>query len=168
MEATMVAGAHFSRADEGEVTWFLQNRMALRATAATTGGAFGLVESWIAPYASPPLHIHRREDESFWVLEGRVRFRCGDQEIVGGPGTFVFLPRDVPHTFVVESAEGAHILTLLTPGGGERFFVEGGRPPAGPGLPPPGPLDIERLERAAEQFGSEIVGPPMAPSAVDA
>src|SRR5215472_16639474 len=87
---------------------------------------------------SPPLHIHHREDESFWVLEGQVRFRCGDEDIDAGPGSFVFLPRDVPHTFVVEGDEGAHLLTLLTPGGFERYFVEAGRPPEGHGLPPPG------------------------------
>ena len=54
---------------------------------------------------------------------------------------------------------------LLTPGGGERFFVEGGRPPEGPGLPPPGPLDIEKLKQASARFGSEIIGPPLRPGA---
>src|SRR3954453_9271930 len=112
MSSSVRAEPYTALTGEGEATWFLQNRMTLKATAETTGGAYGLVESWIAPHSSPPLHIHRREDEAFWVLEGRVRFRCGDQEVVGGPGTFVFLPRDIPHTFVVESAEGAHILTL--------------------------------------------------------
>ena len=152
-----------SLAGEGETVWFLQNRMTLKATAETTGGAFGLVESWIAPGSSPPLHVHRREDESFFVIEGTLRFRVGDDETVVGPGGFVFAPRNIPHTFLVESETPARVLTLLTPGGGERFFVEGGRPAEGPGLPPPGPPDIEKLKRAAAIFGDELLGPPLAP-----
>jgi quercetin dioxygenase-like cupin family protein len=146
----------------GEATWFLGNRMIVKADAESTGGGFGLVESWIPAGSSPPLHIHHREDESFWVLEGRVRFRCGGEDIEAGPGSFVFLPREVPHTFVVDGDETAHILTLLAPGGGERFFVDGGRVPDGPGLPPPGPPDIEKLQRVAPRYGMEIVGPPLA------
>jgi hypothetical protein len=76
----------------------------------------------------------------------------------------VFLPRDVPHTFRVEEEEPARMLTLLTPGGGERFFLEGGRPPEGPGLPPPGPPDIAKLQRVAPLYGMEIVGPPLPPA----
>lgn len=147
---------------EGTASWFLGNRMVVKADAASTGGGFGLVESWIPAGSSPPLHIHNREDESFWVLEGRIRFRCDESDIEAGPGSFVFLPRGVPHTFVVEGEETAHILTLLTPGGGERFFVDGGRIPEGPGLPPPGPPDIEKLRRIAPDFGMQIIGPPLA------
>ncbi len=145
----------------GQATWFLGNRMIVKADAASTGGAFGLVESWVPAGSSPPLHVHRREDESFWVLEGRIRFRCGDEDIEAGAGSFVFLPRGIPHTFVVEGDRSAHILTLLTPGGGERFFVEGGRIPEGPGLPPPGPPEIEKLQRIAPGYGMEIIGPPL-------
>jgi quercetin dioxygenase-like cupin family protein len=151
-------------AGEGETTWFFQNRMTLRATAEATGGAYGLVESWIAAGSSPPLHVHRREDEAFYVLEGRVRFVCGDTEVLAGPGSYVFAPRDVPHTFVVEGDETAHVLTLLTPGGGERFFLDVGRPPEGPGLPPPGPPEIDKLHRIAPQYGMEILGPPLRPA----
>jgi mannose-6-phosphate isomerase-like protein (cupin superfamily) len=145
----------------GEDTWFGPNRMTVKATAEQTGGAFGLVESWVPAGSSPPLHVHRREDESFWVIEGRVRFRCADEEFVAEAGTFVFLPRDVPHTFVVEGTETAHILTLLTPGGMEQFFVDAGRTPEGEGLPPAGPPDIERMKNVSGQYGSEIIGPPL-------
>lgn len=148
-------------AGQGETTWFGSNRMTLKATAATTGGAYGLVESWVPVGASPPLHIHHREEESFWVIEGRVRFVCGGEEIVAEAGSFVSLPRDVPHTFIVEGDQTAHILTLMTPGGGERFFVDGGRPAEGPGLPPPGRPDVEKLKQVAPLFGAEIVGPPL-------
>jgi quercetin dioxygenase-like cupin family protein len=129
----------------------------------TTDGAYGLVESTIAPGASPPLHVHRREDEAFYVLEGEMTFRHDGEDHPAGPGTFVFLPRDVPHTFVVEGGTPARVLTLISPSGGEGFFVEGGRTPETEGLPPAGPPDIERMQRAAAVYESEIVGPPMLP-----
>ena len=55
------------------------------------------------------------------------------------------------------------MLTLLTPGGGEQFFLEAGRGPEGPGLPPPGPPDVPKLKAVAALYGSEIVGPPLTP-----
>jgi quercetin dioxygenase-like cupin family protein len=163
---TAVAEPYAALDGEGEETWFQPNRMTIKAGADVTGGAYGLVESWIPAGSSPPLHVHYREDEAFYVLAGRVRFRCAGRDIVGGPGSYVFLPRNVPHTFVVEGAEQAHVLTLLSPGGGERFFIEGGRPPERPGLPPPGPPEIAKLKELAPRFGSEIVGPPLTAGAV--
>jgi mannose-6-phosphate isomerase-like protein (cupin superfamily) len=149
---------------EGQAIWFLRNHMTIKATAQTTGGAYGLVESRIAPGFSPPLHVHHREDEAFWILEGELSMRCGDRTFRVGPGSFVFLPREVPHTFVVESDTPARMLTLLTPGGGEGVFIEGGRPAEHDGLPPAAALDIDALARVSERFGAEIVGPPMAPT----
>ena len=156
--------ASFLEPGEGPVIWFLRNRITIKATARSTGGAYGLVESLIAPGFSPPLHVHHREDEAFWLLEGEVSMRCGDRTFRAGPGAFVFLPRDVPHTFVVEGDVPARMLTLLTPGGGEGVFIEGGRPAEGDGLPPATPPDIEALKRVSERYGAEIVGPPMAPT----
>ena len=157
--------ASFLATGEGQAVWFLRNHMTIKATAGSTGGAFGLVESLIAPGFSPPLHVHHREDESFWVLEGEVSMRCGERTFRAGAGSFVFLPRDVPHTFVVEGDTPARMLTLLTPGGGEGVFVDGGRPAEHDGLPPATPPDIEALKRVSERYGAEIVGPPMQPSA---
>ena len=163
MEVAAVAAPFWAAAGEGETVWFLQNRMEVKATGAATGGAYGLVESWIAPNASPPLHIHRREDEAFFIIEGRVRFQVGEQEIVAEAGSFVFAPRDVPHSFIVESDAPAHVLTLLSPGGGEQFFVDGGRAPEGPGLPPVPEIDVPKLKALGPRYENEIVGPPLAP-----
>jgi len=149
---------------EGQAIWFLRNRMTVKATAATTGGAFGLLESWITPGFSPPLHVHHRDDESFYVLEGELTMKCGDRTFRATAGPFVFLPRDIPHTFVVEGGQPARMLTLLTPGGGEGVFIDGGRPAEGDGLPPATPPDIEKLKRVSELYGAEIIGPPMTPS----
>ena len=161
MSSLETTGVHVSLEGEGEDTWFQPNRMRIKASASETNGAYGLVESWVPAGASPPLHVHRNEDEAFFVLEGRVRFHVDGRDVVAGPGSFVFLPRDLPHTFLVEGDEDAHLLTLLSPGGGERFFIEGGRTPEGPGLPPPGPPDVARLRELAPRFGAEIIGPPL-------
>ena len=159
----VVGSGVFLRAGEGEPFWFLHNRAVVKATAESTGGSFGLLESCIPAGASPPLHVHHREDETFWVLEGTFTILCGDRTFRAGPGSYVFLPRDVPHGFVVEGPGDARLLTLLTPGGGEGFFVEAGRPAEGPGLPPRDPLDLVALERAAVKFGIELIGPPLRP-----
>ena len=151
---------------EGTAIWFQGNRITLQATADSTGGAFGLVESMVAPGYSPPLHIHDREDETFWVLEGEVTIQCGDRTFRATPGACAFLPRGVPHTFVVEGSVPARMLGILTPGGGEAFFVEGGLPAEREGLPGPTPLDVDHLRRVAIHFGNRIVGPPMAPARV--
>lgn len=148
-------------AGEGTPVWFLGNLMVLKATARSTNGAYGLLESWVPAGASPPLHIHHREDETFWILEGSVTVRCGEETFRAGAGSYVFLPRGVPHTFRVDGDAPAHMLTMLSPGGGEAFFVEGGRPAESGTLPPPGAPDLVRLEHVAHEFGSEFVGPPL-------
>jgi mannose-6-phosphate isomerase-like protein (cupin superfamily) len=164
VETADAGRARFLAPGEGDAIWFLRNRMTIKATAESTGGAFGLVESLLAPGFSPPLHVHHREDESFYVLDGEMTMRCGDRTFSAGAGSFVFLPRDVPHTFVVEGDRPARLLTLLTPGGGEGVFVDGGRPAENAGLPPVVPPDIAALARVSARYGAEIIGPPMAPS----
>jgi mannose-6-phosphate isomerase-like protein (cupin superfamily) len=150
---------------EGTPVWFLGNLMVVKATAGSTGGAYGLLESLVAAGSGPPLHVHHREDETFWVLEGELTVRCGDETYRAPAGSYVFLPRDVPHTYRVEGNTPARLLTLLTPGGCEAFFVEGGRPAERLTLAPPQRPDLARLERAAQKYGSEFLGPPMGPAA---
>jgi mannose-6-phosphate isomerase-like protein (cupin superfamily) len=137
--------------------------MIIKVRADHASGAYGLVESWARAGTGPPLHVHRREDEAFYVLSGTLRIRCGEEEFSAGPGAYALLPRDVPHAFLVEDHEPAHLLTLISPGGGEGFFAAAGEPADGPGFPPAAPPDMERLHRAAQQFGIEILGPPMSP-----
>jgi mannose-6-phosphate isomerase-like protein (cupin superfamily) len=149
---------------EGTPVWFQGNRITIKATAAATGDAVGLIESLLPPGYSPPLHIHDREDETFYVLEGEVSILCGDRTFRAAPGACAFLPRGVPHTFVVEGDRPARMLGIMTPGGGEAFFAEGGRPADTDGFPPPEPPDLEQLRRVAARFGARIVGPPLAPS----
>jgi len=71
----------------------------------------------------------------------------------------------VPHGFIVASETPVRMLNLMTPGGGEGFFVEAGRPALTDGMPPAGPLEIERLKQASVKYESEIVGPPLTSAA---
>jgi len=151
---------------EGEAIWFLRNRMTIKATAELTGGGFGLVEVEIPAGYSPPTHVHHREEESFYVLEGELTFRCGDTTFEAQPGSFICLPRDVPHSFFVKGDRPARMLNLMTPGTGEGYFREAGRPAEGEGLPPAAPVDVTSLQRAGELYDAKVVGPPMA-SATD-
>jgi mannose-6-phosphate isomerase-like protein (cupin superfamily) len=150
-------------ADGGEAVWFTQNRMTIKATAQDTRGAFGLVEGLGAAGSSPPLHVHSREDELLYLLEGELTIRCGERTFAAAPGSLTLLPRGVPHTFVVEGDTPARLLSISLPGGFERYFAEAGRPAEGDGLPPAGPPDVARLREVGERYGLALVGPPLAP-----
>ena len=143
----------------GDVFWWQGARMVIKARAADTGGALGLVEGTFPPHFGPPLHVHEREDEGFLVLEGEIQVRQGDEERVVGPGTWVWGPRGVPHAFRT-GPEGARALVLVTPGGFERMFEEGGVPGRdGDEGPPSAGYDPEAARAIADRFGFEVVGP---------
>jgi mannose-6-phosphate isomerase-like protein (cupin superfamily) len=146
---------------EGEAIWYVNNRATIKATAAQTGGVFGLVEMLVAPNHPIPLHIHHAEDEALWVLEGQLTVQAGDTMYTAGPGSFIFGPKGVPHTFRVDGSTPARLLVLMVPGGGEGFFVEAGRPAEGDGLPQSQPPDLVQLQAMMEKYHQEVVGPPL-------
>lgn len=146
--------------DDGEAVWFLGVRMTVKASAGSTGGLFGLVECRAAAGFSPPLHIHHKEDEAFWLLAGRLTVVCDGQTYQAGPGSFVYLPRDLPHTFRVEEGP-MHCLELVVPGGVEGFHVEGGRPATDGSIPVIDPRDFERVGALYPTYGLEDAGPPL-------
>ena len=109
----------------------------------------------------PPPHIHHREDEIFYVLEGEIVVSVGDRTIKGTPGTMVFLPRNVPHSFTIES-EQARMLIMVTPAGLERWFKEFSVPAPAMTLPPadePAYGEVQRMLEAAPRYGIEFVLP---------
>jgi quercetin dioxygenase-like cupin family protein len=94
-------------------------RLTLLAGADRTGGSLTLIHDDCDAFTIP-WHVHQ-DDEAFYVLKGRYRIRCGDQTLEGGPGTFFFLPRNVPHEQTVLT-NGARKLALIVPAGIEGFF----------------------------------------------
>jgi quercetin dioxygenase-like cupin family protein len=105
----------------------------------------GVIECTISAGEEPPLHVHPETDEWFYLLDGEVTFHCGEENMHGVVGSFVFFPRGIPHTFSVESGT-ARFLILNTPGGFERMFDAGPRTP-------------EEAVQAMSQYGMELVGP---------
>jgi mannose-6-phosphate isomerase-like protein (cupin superfamily) len=85
-----------------------------------------LIEDVVAPDSGPPLHVHEKENETYYVLDGEFEFVCGDDRVEGGRGTFVFAPRGLPHRFKNVGREAGRILVGFTPGGIERYFSEVG------------------------------------------
>ena len=142
--------------NEGTVFRFLGVPSAMRATAETTNGAFGLMEHWAMPagFASP-YHTHHREDESFYVLEGEVAFVAAGKWRKAGPGAFVYGPREIPHGFKVVGEAPVRMLILCTPGGFERFVLEQTTPID----EPPSPPDMGKLMLLAAKYGIDIHGP---------
>lgn len=151
-----------SRTDE---LWFLNSRVAIRRASADGPDGVSVAEHWMPYGDAPPLHVHEREDEVFHLLDGMVRFRVGEREIVARAGDTLVAPRGVPHSFRVESAQGARCL-VIAPGGDFEGLVRAvSRPAKAPGLPPaaePTPELIEALGEAARRQRIEILGPPLA------
>ena len=140
--------------------WTFNMLMDVKAGADDTSGALTVIDSWLTPAANPPLHVHHSADEAFFVLEGEVEFFLdGAAPRLAGPGDFVFGPRGVPHRFEVRTNE-ARMLVLGTPGGGERFFSELGRPAPSATLPEPEAPDVARVVAVATAHDVEIVPPP--------
>jgi mannose-6-phosphate isomerase-like protein (cupin superfamily) len=120
--------------------------MIVRAAADTTGGSFTLLEE-VPPLLDTSSHVHSREDEMYFVLEGDHVFVCGGKEFRVGPGGLAFLPRGVPHSHRRLVPGAGRLLCILTPAGLEGFFrvlaeaTRGG-----------GPMD-EAYERASREYG---------------
>lgn len=153
------------RRDEGEALWFLDFLAVIKASTATTGGRVAVIEHVATQGAGSPLHVHRREAEWFYVLEGELRIWAGGHVIEAPQGSFVFGPPDVPHTFTVVSPE-ARFLLVTEPAGFEAFIRACAEPaptvtlPRGAGQP----RDPAELAAIAAAHGIEILGPPGNPS----
>ena len=148
-------GAGQSYSAVGDVYRFL-------ATGEQTGGVYVLSEAWVPAGGGPPPHIHHREDEAFFILEGEITFQLGVQKVVGKPGAFIQGPRGIPHAFKNEGTAPARMLILVTPPGFENFMAEIGQPiPSFDSPPlPVTPADIQKLLTIAPKYGIEILPPP--------
>jgi mannose-6-phosphate isomerase-like protein (cupin superfamily) len=151
---------------EGDPLWFNGARAVVKASVDQTGGRYAALEVWARKGFAAPLHVHHNEDEFFIVMSGEVRVRHGEEVIEAVPGSFVYGPRGVPHSFAIDSEE-AKILLLFGPGGVEGFFRDGGKPAGSAGLPPVGEefLDREALMAVGARYQQEFVGPPLPPKA---
>lgn len=109
--------AYLLKADEGVIA----SDSALKASRLSTGGSLTLIESHTTGGA--PMHVHSRDDEFFYVLEGTLTVRCGDEVFEAGPRSFVSLPRGIPHGWDVVG-ESATLLMITAPAGLDEFLAE--------------------------------------------
>ncbi len=147
---------------EGEAIWFLGHTVTIKTTGEETGEAFSVTEHYPPAGFAPPPHVHRNEDETFYVLEGEVSFLSGEDTFRGGVGTYVRMPRGVPHTYRVEGESPARLLIVTAPAGFERFIRDSGVPARDltEPVPPPTQADIEKMLAVAPRYGVEILPPP--------
>jgi quercetin dioxygenase-like cupin family protein len=142
-------------------TWWKTGRIATKVTGAETGGSFAQIESIDPRGTATPLHVHRNEEESFYVLEGELTVLVDDERLQLGVGDFALVPRGVPHAYVVRSAV-ARMLVTFSPAGFEQAFPDLGVAVAASPEPPvetviPSPQEIVA---AFAPYGCEILGPP--------
>ena len=163
MAATSVAPIALAQG-EGETFWAFSGLTTIKASGQTTGGRIAIIEQLARQGAGSPLHVHHREDEWFYVLEGELTFWVGGKVIVAPAGSFVFGPRDIPHTFIVSSLESRFLLGT-EPAGFENFIRELSQPALTltPPPPPTEPPDMEKIVATAARYGIEILGPPGIP-----
>ena len=145
--------------DQGEARWWLGTLAVVKATAADTGSQMTIIEITEPPGAEGPLHVHHREDEGFWLLEGDATFEVGDTVIEAHAGDYVFGPRDIPHRYTVGDT-GCRMLFIFTPGGFEDLLIAMSEPAASRTLPPPPDKepDWEWVATIAAAHGAELLG----------
>ncbi|MEP7241264.1 MAG: cupin domain-containing protein [Devosia sp.] len=129
----------------------------VKVAAQDSGGAIALFHLTAPPMSGPPLHVHSREDEIFYVLEGELVFELdGVREVVGSGGT-VYLQRGIPHRYQNFTDRDARLLIAVSPGGFHEFFVElSAATPVMGGMPP---MDI--LQKIDARYGIRTMGPPL-------
>lgn len=145
-------------AGEGEAIWWFDSLAEIKTTAADTGGLMTIVQMTCPPGEEAPWHVHHREDEGFWIIDGDVTIEVGDDTVVEcHAGDYAFGPRDIPHRYTVGEA-GCRMLFILTPGGMEDLIREMGRPAESRTLPPPSEPDFAHVAAVADRYGAELLG----------
>ena len=149
---------------QGEAIWYGDSLFEFLVPNDATDGKLTVFRATMAKGFSPPRHIHTREDEVFLVLEGEVTFDIDGRLRAAGPGTSVYMPRQVAHTFRIDSAS-AVLLGIMTPGQFEALFRNLSIPAGERALPEAGtvPIDIAAVMAEQIRLGTQVVGPPLGP-----
>lgn len=148
-------------AGTGPAYWGPGELMTFLITGKESGGALFAAEISVAPGGGTPPHIHRREDESFHLLEGTLTIQVGGDTITASVGDFAFLPRGIAHSFKNTGDSYAKALVLTTPAGLEGFFEEVFEPATDrTAAPPAGSKElIGRALAAGPRYGLELLPP---------
>ena len=147
--------------DEGEARWWLGTLAVIKTTAAETGGQLTIIDVTNPPGWEAPLHVHHRDDEGFWILEGSATIEVGDTTIEATAGDYVFGPRDIPHRYTV-GENGCRMLFIMVPGGMEEVVRATSEPAETRTLPTPpdeepSAEEIEGLKAVVKEHGYELL-----------
>ena len=145
-----------TRAGEGKkVRPSAEEDLFFKITGEDTDGRFDYAEGTIGYLGGPPMHVHHFQDETFYVVEGALRFKIGEETLDLEAGDFAYIPRGIAHGYVNMRQEPVRGLGIFVPGGFDRFMDEVGQLP-------PGPPDPDKMRELGEKYGQEVVGPPLA------
>jgi quercetin dioxygenase-like cupin family protein len=147
---------------EGRSIWVVGDRYTIKCSGKDTNGAYALMEAIVPPGGGPPPHIHSREDEAFFVLDGVLQFDADGRNFTASSGAWVTLARGSLHFFRNNGSKPARMLIVVTPAGLDEFFLEIGRESVENESDPvaPTPAEIQKLLETAPKYGIEIRTPP--------
>ena len=146
-------------ADTGRAYWGPGDRYTFLVTGEQSGGVYFVMEALVPPGGGPPPHIHRNEDETFYVVEGRCRFLLGDRTIHAAVGDYINVPRGTVHCFHNDGTGTARLILTFTPAGLEKFFEETLEPARDRHAPPPQNVEavVARYVAAAPKYGLDFL-----------
>jgi quercetin dioxygenase-like cupin family protein len=124
---------------DGDRRWWMGCLATIKLTSAQSAGQFSLVDCVLPPRVPVPAHIHSVQDETFYILEGKIAFRIDGTTTTARPGSVIFVPRGTRHEFTTISPTPARYLFLHSPGGFDEFVRLTSEPAPAPVLPPPSP-----------------------------
>jgi mannose-6-phosphate isomerase-like protein (cupin superfamily) len=148
----------FRRPNEGRTIGVVGDVYRFLATGEETNGKYAICEALVPPGGGPPPHIHSREEESFYILEGELAIYFGEQRFVARTGTFANVPVGTLHRFCNESDRPVRMLITVTPAGLEKMFFEIAQTvePGATSAPRPTEELLARLPAIAAKYGVEI------------
>lgn len=156
-------GVVFRTPGEGPATWAMGGLFEHLVGAADTDGLLGMSVVTQPPGIATPLHRHTREAEAFYVLAGEISYRAGEEQYDLEPGSFIYLPRGLPHAFRIRGEVAARFLAFTTPGGLMGLYDEVGIParerrlPGDDGQSPE--VELPKWAEVGPRYGLEVVGP---------
>ncbi|KAJ7524897.1 hypothetical protein O6H91_17G026700 [Diphasiastrum complanatum] len=147
--AIAAPNVYMIEAGAGLSVWVLGVLVTLKVLGNETGGSYSLFEVLVPPGSGPPPHIHTLEDESWYMLEGELIWLVGGKKFHAKPGSFIHLPRFVPHTFTNRFDKTSVMVVTSAPGGFEKWFLQVGTEVQDPTEDPP-QVSMTEMRKAME------------------
>jgi len=152
----MAAELVLRRADQGRINGAFGLPRCFKVTAEESGGSMTVWSEDVPVGGGPPLHVHHREHELFYVVSGRLLYQCAETRAEAAAGAVVMIPPAAPHTFLNIGDSTASMIVTMTPGGIEGMFEE----VEAEGLVA-GPATMPRIAEIAARYNLSFVGPPL-------